>query len=593
MKQINLTEIDKINLINQHISLESLYKQFDFIVNNHHFTEVQSPCLLDNGVIQINDEDEINENELNNAFKNVLLNNELIKFVPASGASSRMFAFLIKYFHYLVDEKISITEKENLEVDYFFDNLHKFSFFDLLPIELIQKYNLEYLNSNNLKNLNIDLKFRYEVLNNLLYTTQDNNEIFGLNYANEAKGNIKFHKILINNVEFTLNAFESHIWENLELILKEFYSNKDTQNIESQNIEINDILNQLIPIEFSVNEKLYYHYNEIENSEINYEIYDNLIKILLFKFPNNQLKIENIFKLLNQKITYSKQDKSTNSLAFDKDLNIIRHSNGEFVTRAGGHGALIYNIQEINQDYIFIKNIDNTTKLELKNEINKYTKEIIGFTKIIKDKIDYYLNDFKENENDKEIIDEASNFIKKYLIEDFDISKYEVHSNSNQDLNKVLINDIKNILDRPLRVVGVVKNTGEPGGGPFYINLNDKKNDILSKFKSKQIIELSQIEMSKESQKNIVENSLYFNPVFMVLNTKNNDGEKYNLLDYMSENMAMLVEKTHGTDIITSYEFPGLWNGAMAYWNTIFVELPNIIFHPVKTVNDLLKPGHL
>ena len=184
------------------------------------------------------------------------------------------------------------------------------------------------------------------------------------------------------------------------------------------------------------------------------------------------------------------------------------------------------------------------------------------------------------------------------MLEDFNIEVFNLEvfnkdiKSELDELTRILIN----ILDRPLRVVAVVKNTGEPGGGPFYIDLNDnnKQNfEIFSKISTKQIIELSQIDMTNENQANIVKTSKYFNPVFMVLNYTRFDNSKYNLSNYMSDNMAMVVEKNYGAKIIKSYEYPGLWNGAMAYWNTVFLELPNVIFHPVKTVNDLLKEGHL
>jgi hypothetical protein len=141
------------------------------------------------------------------------------------------------------------------------------------------------------------------------------------------------------------------------------------------------------------------------------------------------------------------------------------------------------------------------------------------------------------------------------------------------------------LLNRPIRVCGMVKNEGEPGGGPFWVH---EDNGTISL----QIVESSQIDLQSESQKRIFSESTHFNPVDLVCGLKNYKGEKFNLPDFVNHNAGFIVQKTKNGKDIRAYELPGLWNGAMANWITIFAEVPLVTFNPVKTVNDLLKPAH-
>jgi hypothetical protein len=144
---------------------------------------------------------------------------------------------------------------------------------------------------------------------------------------------------------------------------------------------------------------------------------------------------------------------------------------------------------------------------------------------------------------------------------------------------------LKDKINRPIRICGMVKNEGEPGGGPFWIRDRSGQTSL-------QIIESAQIDASDEGQKNIVGKATHFNPVDLVCGVKNYKGEKYDLLLFVDREQGFITEKTKEGRKLRALELPGLWNGAMAFWNTIFVEVPLLTFNPVKTVNDLLKPSH-
>lgn len=602
------------------------------------------------GITNISEHQNSNNHLFENLFTKQIENFNVCKFVPASGASSRMFAFLIKYYDTIKNNKKNeLSENELKQVNYFFDNLEDFAF-NKEFFEILNKVNkLKILEAKNEKSN------RIEILELILFTHND----IGLNLSQKLKGQVKFHKlkthqiksnyINFHNISDTenvepihLNAFQSHILEVILLCIK-------TENYYSLE-QFLFLLNKIITIEFSISEELYNNFtlNSFQNSELNtllsvfsFDLFKSIYNINTISYNDFELFNSEVIEILKSKIKWSVQDKKTNSLALIKneiknsqnDLQLLKDENGFPITRAAGHGALIKNIQNINEEYIFIKNIDNITKFDLLLSNNQKIKEIIGITAFFKDKIDKYISELQLIKTRLEVITtfhsyidnehiyfikEAAEFIKSYIIEDFELeynpitqhklnledyitnttffeTQKEINENIFFELDSY-ISHIITLLDRPLRVCGMVRNTGEPGGGPFYIKMHNKigstSKSHFNLYNSKQIIELSQINLKNENQLKIVESAEYFNPVYMVLNFTKYDKTKYELNEFIDSNMAMIVEKTHGSNNILSYEYPGLWNGSMAYWNTIFVEMPIDIFHPVKTVNDLLKSGH-
>ena len=238
---------------------------------------------------------------------------------------------------------------------------------------------------------------------------------------------------------------------------------------------------------------------------------------------------------------------------------------------------MIENLNNLNADIVFIKNIDNVIQNHIET-IALYKKALAGILIQHQEAIFKYMKMLNDSSISNEELTEIVNYIKSKLniaIKD-DFVKYTKESK---------IDHLQTILNRPIRVCGMVKNEGEPGGGPFWVT--DKKGKTFL-----QIIESSQIDTKDEKQVKIFESATHFNPVDLVCGVKNHNGQKFDLTQYIDANSGFVVEKNHKGKPYKAFELPGLWNGAMAKWLTIFVEVPLITFNPVKTVNDLLKPAH-
>ena len=225
---------------------------------------------------------------------------------------------------------------------------------------------------------------------------------------------------------------------------------------------------------------------------------------------------------------------------------------------------MIENLNKIDSDIVFIKNIDNVVPDRIKQETIRYKKALAGVLIAYQEKIFSLLNQI---ESGADVYDEAS-----LLLQDLGC-KGDFSSRK-----------IEELLNRPIRVCGMVKNEGEPGGGPFWVA--DGDGETL------QIVESAQVNKEDKSQKSIFKTGTHFNPVDLVCGIKNYKGQKFDLLKYRDEEAGFISEKSHNGEKLLAMELPGLWNGSMANWNTIFVEVPLITFNPVKTVTDLLKPTH-
>jgi hypothetical protein len=266
-----------------------------------------------------------------------------------------------------------------------------------------------------------------------------------------------------------------------------------------------------------------------------------------------------------QKISFSSQDPNTHIPALDKNNMPVLNENGEVFLRPAGHGALLKNLQELKGECVFIQNIDNITEASHHADVAAYRKLMGGILLSLVEERNQLLTDLENNIENAEA--RANAFLQKW---------FKSPSNNTP---------VFDLLNKPLRVCGMVENTGEPGGGPFWV-----KDD--SGFESKQIVEKAQINKEDAEQLNVFENSTHFNPVDMVCNFQDNKGNKYNLEDYRNPTAALVSEKLMLGKRTSVIELPGLWNGSMWGWNTVFVEIPSRVFHPVKTVNDLLKSGH-
>jgi hypothetical protein len=277
-------------------------------------------------------------------------------------------------------------------------------------------------------------------------------------------------------------------------------------------------------------------------------------------------------------ISYSNQKPSTDTIAVDMENQPFKNGDGSILFRPGGHGALIENLNEQDADIIFIKNIDNVVVDKNLEKVANSKKMLAGVLRKVQAKAFDYARLLEDNEVSPEKSDEIKSFLEREL---------NVRMPKNYDDLDVgeQLSVLKDKLNRPIRICGMVKNEGEPGGGPFWVK--DVEGNI-----SLQIIESAQIDLSDQEQEAILKNSTHFNPVDLVCGVRNHKGEKYDLLDFVDPKQGFITGKTQEGKELKALELPGLWNGAMAFWNTLFVEVPLVTFNPVKTVNDLLKPTH-
>ena len=276
-------------------------------------------------------------------------------------------------------------------------------------------------------------------------------------------------------------------------------------------------------------------------------------------------------------ISFSVQKPSTDTIAVNMDNTPFRDKDGKLLFRPGGHGALIENLNDVDADVVFIKNIDNVVPDSFKSATIIYKKLIAGVLVSLQEKIFKYLELIDTGKYTHDQIEEMIHFLQN------DLCTRKSDIKLMEDAELVLY--IKDKLNRPLRVCGMVKNVGEPGGGPFLAVNPDGSVSL-------QVLESSQIDMNDPVKKALFEKGTHFNPVDLVCAIKNYKGEKFNLPDYVDKNTGFISYKSKDGKELKALELPGLWNGAMSDWNTVFVEVPIETFNPVKTVNDLLRREH-
>jgi hypothetical protein len=277
----------------------------------------------------------------------------------------------------------------------------------------------------------------------------------------------------------------------------------------------------------------------------------------------NQIS-ENIDLLkLPVECSFSYQEPGTDAFCFDENGNLVEED-GEALRRPAGHGALLTNLDKIDAEVVLVKNIDNVQHSSKSHVAKRTWKIITGL--------------LKQLQNDLCALDE--NYSTERL-QEFN-EKYELLSED--ELKNFDVDQLEIMLSRPTRVCGMVKNEGEPGGGPFWVK--NRQGDLF-----KQIIEKVQIS-AKADQQEIVASSSHFNPVFLAVSKTDCYGKRLDLLPFRDNDAYFIVEKSYKGKTIKYRELPGLWNGSMSNWNTLFVEIPSETFSPVKTVLDLTKPAH-
>lgn len=456
----------------------------------------------------------LNENEMSpylEAWQRYLSDKkEVVKFVPASGAASRMFKDLFEFAEAGYDEPQTAFEKK------FFADIKKFAFYKDLNEVCLRN------TGKSIETL-IGAGEYKAVVNNLL-----NKE--GLNYGQLPKGLLKFHSYYPD----ARTSMEEHLVEGA------LYA-RNTEN------EVN--------LHFTVSPE---HRELFE--QLAEEIRDSYEKHYHVKF----------------KTDFSEQKSSTDTIAAD-DTNLPFRTNGKLLFRPGGHGALIENLNDITADIVFIKNIDNVVPDSFKEPTVRYKQLIGGILAVTQKRIFDYLMLIDSGQYTHDQLIEMLYFVQNELCVKHPDTKVL------EDAELVLY--IKSKLNRPVRVCGMVKNEGEPGGGPFLAVNPDGSVSL-------QILESSQIDMSDSSKKAMFEQGTHFNPVDMVCALRDYQGNSFDLPKYVDENTGFISLKSKDGKALKALELPGLWNGAMSDWNTIFVEVPIETFNPVKTVNDLLRKEH-
>ena len=275
-------------------------------------------------------------------------------------------------------------------------------------------------------------------------------------------------------------------------------------------------------------------------------------------------------------VTFSEQKPCTDTIAADMNNQPFR-DNGKLLFRPGGHGALIENLNDLDADIIFIKNIDNVVPDKLKGDTVLYKKLIAGVLVVLQHKAVSNLELQDSGRYTHEQVLEILQFLQKKLF------CKNPETKNLEDAELVLY--LKEKLNRPMRVCGMVKNVGEPGGGPFLAYNSDGTISL-------QILESSQIDMDDPEKKEMFEKGTHFNPVDLVCAVRDYKGHKFDLVNFVDKATGFISYKSKNGKDLKALELPGLWNGALSEWNTVFVEVSLSTFNPVKTVNDLLREQH-
>jgi len=521
----DLTRIKKRGLTTREIiSQIALFKKSDF------YLKLNRPCKVGDGITVLKQHD---IDRLAELYTKESLFGRAMKFVPASGAASRMF----KVLHFLNNLDVNINDnfiKTEVEADVgrvfgkFITNIKKFAFYDSL--KAVMKKN----------NLDIDrLIDAGEYKNILEYILTPK----GLHYGNLPKGLIEFHRYSSHSSScsssysssYSRTPFEEHLVEAAEYT-------KDQNN--KCRIHFTVSPDHALLIKEHINEKSKFY----EKSGINF------------------------------KITCSFQQPSTDTIAVDEQNNPFREPEGKLLFRPGGHGALLNNLNSVNGDIIFLKNIDNVLPDRLKQDTFLYKKALGGFLVELQNEIFIFLRKLSCKDIDQQNFEKIFDFMEKRLLI---IIPDELNNASKKEKAAYIFSK----LNRPIRVCGMVKNTGEPGGGPFWVEDKDKTISL-------QIVESAQVNPESKTEQSILSAATHFNPVDIVCGVRDFQGKQFDLKKYVDNEAVFISNKSKNGKPLKALELPGLWNGAMSFWNTVFIEVPEITFNPVKAVNDLLKSEH-
>ncbi|MFH0786541.1 MAG: DUF4301 family protein [Pseudomonadota bacterium] len=503
------------------ISEDRVQEQISLFLRSSGYLRLIRPCTLNDGITRIPGTE---IGPLIQSQEEAAQEGRFLKFVPASGAATRMFqAFLPFYLNRVSDHldkpppDLKRSDQKTAELVQFLTGINQFAFFEDLKRAMARD------------GLDIDTvtsqKQWLKILDYLL-TEQ------GLNYLTLPKGLHKFHVYPTHN----RTAFEEHLLEAVHTLCDRTRQCRLHVTVAPEHESaVRSFFDFILP---------------------GYE---------------NQYHCR-----LN--LTFSCQRPSTNTLAVDLENRPFRDASGELLFRPGGHGALLENLNDLQGDLIYIKNVDNVLPDRLKEETIIWKKVLGGYLVKIQQTVHSLIKRIKTNKGTPDLLPEILTFCRDRL-----------GVSEPPGFRKLSLKEQKsfllNLLHRPIRVCGLVRNEGQPGGGPFWVQGND---GVVSR----QIVESAQIDLSSAEQKTIWTSSTHFNPVDLVCAVRDYQGRPFDLRQFVDPEAVFITRKSQNGRELKALELPGLWNGSMAQWITLFVEVPNQTFGPVKTINDLLKPDH-
>ena len=499
---MNLSEKDLQQIAQRGISQEQIETQLHEFETGFPFLRLEAAAAIGRGIVAP-DADE--RKDYIAAWEDYKAEgHRIVKFVPASGAASRMFKNIFAFVDGENDVPTTDFEKK------YFDEIERFAFYDALDAVCVKN------EGKGIRALIAEGNYKAVAANML---SKD-----GLNYGQLPKGMLLFHKYdegartpmeehLVEGALYAASKGESHVHFTVSHEHMDFFRQKVAEKADG----------------FA------------KKYGVSYDI------------------------------TFSEQKPSTDTIAANPDNTPFRESDGSLLFRPGGHGALIENLNEIDADVIFIKNIDNVVPDRLKPETVEWKQIIAGVLVTLQQKAFAYLRQLDAGANDEQLA-EIAQFVEKCLCVD-------------PKGNKVDADYLRSKLDRPMRVCGVVKNVGEPGGGPFLTYNQDGTVSL-------QILESSQIDTKNEEYMKMFTQGTHFNPVDLVCAVRDYKGLPYDLPKFVDKSTGFISSKSKSGKELKALELPGLWNGAMSNWSTVFVEVPLGTFNPVKTVNDLLREQH-
>lgn len=503
-----LSEKDLQQLAAKGITPEKLEQQLGEFKTGFPFLKLEGSAVIGKGIVAPSAEEVNTYVKAWDDYK--AEGKKIVKFVPASGAASRMFKDMFAFVDAEYDVPTTDFEKK------YFDNIEHFAFYDALDALLKEQ------KGKGVKELIAEGDYK-SVAKGML--AKD-----GLNYGQLPKGMLLFHKY----EEGARTPMEEHLVEGA------LYA--------ASNGEAN--------VHFTVSsEHLAFFKQKVADKADSYA---------------NKYGIK-------YDISFSEQKPSTDTVAANPDGTPFRNEDGTLLFRPGGHGALIENLNDISADIIFVKNIDNVVPDRLKPETTEWKQVIAGVLVTLQKQAFQYLELLDSGKYDHDKLIEIVKFVQNELC----CRKTDIKELEDADL----VIYLRKKLNRPMRVAGMVKNVGEPGGGPFLAYNQDGTYSL-------QILESSQIDKKNEQYMKYFSEGTHFNPVDLVCAVKDYKGNDFNLPDYVDRTTGFISSKSKNGKELQALELPGLWNGAMSDWNTIFVEVPLGTFNPVKTVNDLLREQH-